>query len=256
MTGQILRTGVDSLYLSYSGQISQEWQKKLEEGKECAQSEDRRVRAQAQIDIGGTLYKVYPHGSKPFAYVFENNLFYVRVSRRGSVGYPMVQARISSEVLTRADLVDAVGALRFIVGTLGEVSDSEAISRVDLCVDFVTEIPVDSITRGQWIGRARNVAWYADQTEFTGWAIGQGGPISARLYDKTIEIKKSGKDYLKEIWLEDGWNGADHVWRMEFQLLRAPLVELGIKSIAGLKGNVAGLWQYLTEDWLRLTVAA
>ena len=47
-------------------------------------------------------------------------------------------------------------------------------------------------------------------------AFGSGNEVSARLYDKTLEIQKSGKDYMRPLWAMEGWNGQQDVWRMEF----------------------------------------
>lgn len=254
MSEKILRTGVDSLYLSYRGTLSREWEGKLEEAKRLARSEDRRLRAQAQISIGQELFRVAGHGAKPFAYVFGNNWFTVHVSRRENVGFPMAVAQVSSEVLTRAGVEAAVEALRFVVGTLGDVRDPASINRVDLCVDFLTDFPLEQIERVQWVTRAKNKAVYEEDGQFTGFMIGRGGQIAGRMYNKTLEIKVSGKEYLFAIWRELGWDGESPVWRQEFQVRRAPLAELGIDTVDDLKLKVAGLWRYLTEDWLRLTV--
>ena len=60
--------------------------------------------------------------------------------------------------------------------------------------------------------------------QFTGWSIGLGGPISARLYDKTVEIAtRSKKFYLHELWQQAGWFPADSVWRFELQFRRPAL---------------------------------
>ncbi|OOZ77339.1 hypothetical protein BOW50_08365 [Solemya velum gill symbiont] len=77
--------------------------------------------------------------------------------------------------------------------------------------------------------------------------------LSARLYNKTIELEKSGKDYMHEIWSDQGWDGEQDVWRLEFQFRRDALRRLGIKTFDELLQYLGGLWQYATTDWLRLT---
>ncbi|MFO0793581.1 MAG: hypothetical protein U0586_05905 [Candidatus Brocadiaceae bacterium] len=93
-----------------------------------------------------------------------------------------------------------------------------------------------------------------EKRKFTGWSIGHGGQISARLYEKTVEIKKSRKEYLHEIWSNQGWDKEQGVWRLEFQLRREFLGQMSIKIFSDLLSNVNDVWRYCTCDWLRLAI--
>ena len=84
--------------------------------------------------------------------------------------------------------------------------------------------------------------------------IGAGGVISCRLYDKTQEIKKSHKDYLKPLWQQVGWDGELPVWRLEFQYRRELLDQFGVTKLASVLHHLNGLWNYATVEWLRLVV--
>ncbi len=44
------------------------------------------------------------------------------------------------------------------------------------------------------------------------------------------------------------------VWRMEFQIRRERLNEMGINSTLDLEHKLNGLWQYCCQNWLRLTL--
>ena len=82
-----------------------------------------------------------------------------------------------------------------------------------------------------------------------------GGNLHARLYEKVIEIvNKSHKTYLFELWQANGWQIGEKVWRMEFQTEKQTLKELGIITLSDLLKQQAALWQYLTHDWLRLSI--
>ncbi len=85
-------------------------------------------------------------------------------------------------------------------------------------------------------------------------SIGLGGVISARIYDKTLEIGVSHKYYLKEIWEKRGWDTVQNVWRLEFQLKRVCLKEMSINTFSNLMEKVNSLWAYCSSDWLRLAV--
>jgi hypothetical protein len=90
---------------------------------------------------------------------------------------------------------------------------------------------------------------------FTGWVIGMGGDLHARLYEKVVEIKtKSRKTWLFSLWQDNGWQADEKVWRMEFQVEKQLLKQLQIFSLSNLMEIQAALWRYLTNDWLRLTI--
>ena len=44
------------------------------------------------------------------------------------------------------------------------------------------------------------------------------------------------------------------VWRLEFKLRRAALMQLGVPNVPALLENVEGIWRYCTEKWLRLSI--
>jgi hypothetical protein len=113
---------------------------------------------------------------------------------------------------------------------------------------------MESWHRDAWVTRAQDIDTYSRQRAFTGWSIGLGGDIGARLYDKTLELKKSRKDYLKPLWSAKGWEPDQSVWRLEYQLRREVLKELGVASLPSLLNQLAGIWHYATGSWLRLTV--
>ena len=114
------------------------------------------------------------------------------------------------------------------------------------------------IEQHDWITRANLMAKYFDcrlDEPFTGWVIGMGGNLHARLYEKVVEIvNKSHKVYLFELWHANGWQVGEKVWRMEFQTEKQTLKELGIITLSDLLKQQAALWHYLTNDWLRLSI--
>lgn len=249
-----LRWGVDSLYLSYPGKLAKQWYEKLTALKLLAQSSDAREAASAQLAIGGHLFEVKDRGTRRFAYVLEDNWFRLEVSTGGETGLPLAYAKVSSELLTNVGVVDAEKDLRFIINTLGMMYEGANISRVDLFVDFVSEVPMNSWGPEAWITRAHHIHQYTIQDRFSGWTVGRGGALSARLYDKTLELAKSHKDYLIDLWMAAGWDRSQPVWRLEFQYCRKVLVELGIIKLDHLMAQFDPLWRYATTSWLRLSV--
>jgi hypothetical protein len=128
------------------------------------------------------------------------------------------------------------------------------LSRLDICVDFTTDVDLGAVPFHAWVARPKESASYYSTAEFTGHAFGLGGDLSARLYDKSREIKKTRKDFLKHLWQASGWDEQSTVWRLEFQFRRPVLRELGVETAADLSNHIAGLWRYATQEWLRLAI--
>ncbi|MEJ1388073.1 MAG: replication initiation factor [Candidatus Sedimenticola sp. (ex Thyasira tokunagai)] len=166
---------------------------------------------------------------------------------------PLAYVQLASEALTFEGPESVETDLREVVSSLGLISGGARVSRVDLCVDFTTATDIESIPEKSWVTRARTFNRYSVQRRFSGITIGLGGDISARLYDKTLELEKSHKDYFREIWRDLGWDGEKKVWRLEFQLKRECLKQLNIRTFEALMGHLGAIWEYASSDWLRLT---
>lgn len=248
-----LRHAVDSLYLSFSGVMASSWNVQLQTLKLLACSEDSSERAQAQVSIGDHLFEVSAKGQRRYPYVLVDNCFRISLSL-GTGKVPMAYVQIRSEYLTALGVDSAVQKLRFIINGFGSVIGDPLVSRVDICVDFSSSHIMDSWHPNDWITRAHLVEPHYERRQFTGWSIGRKSILQARLYDKTFELKKSHKDYLKPLWSESGWQADETVWRLEFQFERDCLKEFNINIFPDLIPSLGGLWLYATTAWLRLTV--
>ena len=141
-----------------------------------------------------------------------------------------------------------------IIGTFGLIEASENVSRSDLFVDFIVEVDLEQIQLAQWVTRSKRHGTFHVDKVFTGYTFGLGGDISARLYDKTEEIKKSGKIYLYDLWRDKGWEKGQRVYRLEFELKNRVLTEHDAKTIDKLLYRSGGLWRYCLLNWLKLTI--
>lgn len=249
-TLRILRTAIDSLYLSFQGEIDPGMDLRLAKLKKEAQHQTEVIQAKAQITIGGNTLAVLGNGKKRVAYILDDHRFHIDIGRGASM--PLAVVQIKSQYLTEAGVDVAVQALRFLVNSLGRVDGEPKVSRADLCADFVPPLPVVQCPIEAWVTRAKKRDPHYDGIRFTGWSIGKGD-ISARLYDKLHEVKTiSKKDYLFDLWRLYGWNSSEAVWRLEGQLRRPVLKELGVNSVDDLLGNLDGLWGYCFQQWLVL----
>ncbi len=254
----VLLFGVDSLYLSFPGDLSEEWQSKLEHLKLLAQSESEKEQSHAQLKIGEHLFEVSDHGAKRFPYILADNCFFIKFSSSRAKSLPLATVQISSEYLHAVGEGAATANLCSIIGQFGGNVGVPIISRADVFLDFICTVDFDRLDQECWVTRANLLAKYYDRRipcPFTGWVVGQGGDLSSRLYEKTVEIEyKSRKFFFHELWQPRGWKLGEKVWRQEFQLRREVLKQLNINTVPDLLEFFDALWRYLTQEWLRLAI--
>jgi len=175
----------------------------------------------------------------------------IRLAAGKSNTLPMAYVQVSSMLLSHKRPMEIEQELRELLRELGDVH-APKVSRVDLFLDFACDLSMEGWGREAWVTRACAVNQYAEDKTFTGWTIGSGGALMARLYHKLIECKKSGKDYLLDLWEQAGWKQETPVWRLEFQFKREVLVQLDLDSLGSVMEHRAGLWSYAATEWLRL----
>jgi len=249
------RWGVDSLYLSFSGELHSQQETDLKKFKLLAQSQLIQDQALAQMSLGSHLFEVKDKGAGLFPYVLEDNAFRIQLSRATAKSMPMAYVKISSEYLTHKPVEEVVQDLRSVLNELGVIDYMPKVSRIDLFVDFVSSVDMESWDRHDWVTRANDINQYSVGGEFSGWTVGLGGTVAARLYNKSLEIAKSKKLYLLPLWNEAGWKEDDDgdVWRLEFQFKRDILSQFDVQSLSACMSNLNGLWSYATTEWLKLT---
>lgn len=248
-----LRWGVDSLYLSYPGELSRETDERLKELKQFAQSNDPAEVAKAQLPLGKHVFEVNEKGASLFPYIIEDGAFRIQLSRPGHKA-PMAYVKVSAAYLAHVGPVDAEKHLYELLTQLGELKESANVSRIDLFVDFQSSVDMEGWDRHAWVTRASAITAYAVSGQFSGWSVGLGGIISARLYNKLLEIVVSGKDWILPLWQKAGWTGQGVIWRLEFELKREVLTQKGLSKLSQVLNHLNGLWSYATTEWLRLTL--
>lgn len=251
---KILRAAVDSLYLSYPGSISDETSIRLKTLKGLAQSLTRDNSHLAQWECGEHIFRVQDRGRNVFAYILSDPWYRIEVSSLTALTAPLAYCKLASEALTFEGPNAVEKELRTIIEALGDPEGEANVSRADLCVDFVTDCDISALAESDWVSRARNFSQHSVARQFSGWSVGQGGALSCRLYNKLLEIEKSGKTYMFDIWRDRGWDGVQPVWRLEFQFRRESLRELEVQTFSQFMDKMGGLWSYASERWLRLTI--
>jgi len=249
-----LHKGIDSLYLSFKGILKEGLIEDLEQLKTLAQSDDESEIAMARISIDDHHFMVMDKGRGRYAYVLSDGWYDIQISgSRGKV-LPAIYVKFSSDLLNGVGVYNAVNQLRGLLKELLIGPAEDVVSRADLFVDFMTNTNLGSLDDELWIKKARGSNAYKENSAFTGISIGLGGDISARLYNKIVEIEKSRKDHLKAIWTKNGWREGQQVWRLEVQFKRNVLKQFSINTVSDLTECSNDLWRYCTNDWLRLAL--
>lgn len=249
---QILRSGVDSLYLSFRGDLRAGLLSQLHEKKEIAKEGGRSGKALAALRLAGVPFKVHAKGQSMHPFVISNHHFRIRIAGVQTGKVPPLYIEISSELLSCCGYESSLQAARELAEEILKDADSGSISRIDLCVDFTSPIDWQSIDGKRWRCRSNHRALYLEAEKLLGNVFGQSGDVSARLYDKTKEIIKSEKFFFKELWRHNGWDGESPVWRLEFQLRREALKASQAIDPDFIIELFNSLWRYYTTQWLSL----
>jgi hypothetical protein len=251
-TVRVLASGIDSLYLSFRGRVPVGRLEALEALRDAAQ----RDGAPVPIALPGRDVVVRPHGWGHYRYWVHCSVFEVFVARGDKLPAAYVQLR--SHYLHAVDVHEAVAnAEAFVRGWIADGVEPPTVSRMDLYADFQGWLPVEDDYR-RFVTRGRKSTAYVeplqahfDGSRFTGFRIGKQAMV-ARLYDKTLEIKSTNKDWVEEIWATADCNVTQPVWRLEFQIGRQVLAETDLRQADEVLEARSELWAYATTTWLSL----
>jgi len=238
-----LASGIDALYLSGRAAVPSGLLDRLAEARVAAEMVSEAV----PIELGGSEFAMAPFGWGKYRYrlLHDNGLVGVTRSER----LPALRIQPRAEFLHgvgpdaavdwfRQRFEDEVGPLRL------------SVSRVDLHADWQGWVP-DWDDRERFVCRANALAMRGDCGDLTGWEFGRKGTktISARIYDKTLEVEQKGNDYWLDIW-GDAYEPELPVLRVEFEFGREGLREFRI-DLPGEAIDASGaLWVSATHEWL------
>ena len=261
MEVKILSCGVDSLVVGFliDQYRDDEAFVKLEEAKAKA-GEKLFGGKGAKVSWFGRDFVVSARGAKGYEWVLQNADVAVCIARKANRGtvYPEVYVTFRAEYLWREGHVGAVNQFESWLATWA-VIEGDKVSRCDLCMDIQMGVPEIDLT-AEVTTRAGNKVDYYEPCEGyvsgrrrTGYTIGSGA-LRGRIYDKSEEIEKTQKEWFRDIWLANGWDGESRMTRVEFQGRRDFLKEMLVHSFSDLCERLADMWRYCSLDWLRIRV--
>lgn len=207
------------------------------------------------IELGGKKFTILPNGARFHAYILHNDSFEVKFSQNRSKNkdnYP-VAIRIKSLFLWEKGFISAyMETIDYLKTVVKGEFIAEKISRADLCchVDFLKFDSLHDIYHC-WRGNFKKVEHYFFNRKLNGLTFGSFSEknIMCRIYNKSLEIKTSGKTWFNDIWQKSNMN-IDNVWNIEFQVGRKFFKEHSIETVQDFIIKMRGIWEYLTKDWI------
>jgi hypothetical protein len=259
---QVLAFGIDSIWLNVRGDLPEELLVLLDWAKEMAQdSPTRQELSPLPPFLGGNLM-TQPSGVKGYDYVARSSDVTVQLRRPVGLPLPPMVLRLSSECLWRLggggwNAIDAA------VSWVHEVFPSGCqitVSRVDQCADVLGWVPAVA-DLGGIVKRADKLQPYTPEGAMvyedgigyvlakgdclTGLSAGRSTRARASVYDKTREIRVSGKEWFRDVWAQRlGGEVASDVWRVEYQYGREFLHKYRIETVDDLRAHQGALWRY------------
>ena len=140
---KLLRLAVDSLYLSYPGDLHPGVLRELINLKNKAQSADPLEQAQAQFVVEGHVFEVKDKGAGMFPFVLDDNAYRIQFSRPNKK-LPMAYVKVSAEYLAHKGPRAIQEELEKLLGEFGLLSGRNMVSRIDLAADFSSPCVMDS----------------------------------------------------------------------------------------------------------------
>lgn len=257
----VLANGIDTLDLAIDvSWQSNEFLEYLEDIKGIAVKESKPLTVFLDYNQPGqeSPFTIFNHGTEGYRWLLSNGQYFLKIGnwiQPKKKGRPSICATIRSETLWLLGLAGAVNQLQELIAKAGGKIVKVKCSRVDPCVDILLPEQVwDNSIAKYRVCRARKLSEHFENDILTGLSIGQG-QICARLYDKPLEIRTQSphKEWLYGIWGidPDGIPEGHRIIRVEFQLRRTALKELGIDLISDLYNKSENLWAYCSRKWLK-----
>ena len=192
----------------------------------------------------------------------------------------MVSAQVFLDELFKEELFLQVSSIDLCV----DVAGWEDVERLDRASNFVSRSRKRGLhEESDWAGEVKSRD-YAMGLRRTGYDFARdnkaSSALSCRIYDKSREIEKSGKEWFIDLWRAHGCSEDDGgVWRVEFSFKREALHELqqettsrevvfwGVEDAYELPDRLPVLWAYaagqvdggpdgLPDGWLRCVVSS
>jgi hypothetical protein len=256
---RVLQQGIDTLVLNIYGTLKEDWLETLAMAKEEAQAAPGEMALSPLPPFDGTTPLMRSAGRPYYEWVAISPDVDVKIRKPSTTSYrPVAVVKLSSEALWRLGRGGRSAALLasiWLQPIFKEDGYRVQVSRVDLATDYQGHIPQRDDLQ-HVVKRAGHTEREADGDDgtatdwdrgnrLTAFNAGRSTNIRASGYDKSKEIKVSGKAWFRDLWARSAGYRADlPVWRMEYQCGRDFLKERRIETVDDLLAHLAALWRY------------
>jgi len=216
----------------------------------------------ARFDLGGENSEVRRKGRGPYAFTLVNESRGIEIQikkvegwlsshQRYSVGVPELYVIFRSRACPNlSENLEYVERVVLELARSHADIESEILSRVDVCVDFVPETDFASLGLRGWSCRMKGGKYeskeYGTPSRFSGYWF-RSGDMVTRLYDKPYELnvtKNPARQDWFERWMRSGWDGKSQVLRYEVELRRSVLHDLKVDTFADFQQKFSGIWNW------------
>jgi len=206
-----------------------------------------------------------PNAASAWKYILKNDCLNISLAPRLKIAMIAKVTLSSSYLWEVGNISKAIDEVHDLLITLFGPHLALQTAQIDLCIDLVGWKPptdwkrmfITHAIRKRDIGESqKEQEYYRGNTLETVLMSGHGCPVSCKIYDKRKEIIQHGnkKTWFYAPWKDNGWNGEDEVWRLEFSIERAGLHDMKLEDIYDTLRNIKRIWAYCTRDWLRMVV--
>ena len=256
---KVVNSGIDSLVLGFSIEeyLDSNSFTELEDSKLLAG--DKMFNSKGSpVSWYGVDFIVQPRGARGYEWILRNDDVIVCIAREAKGGsvLPEVYVTFSAPYLWSHGSTKAVKLFKQWLGKWALFTEDK-VSRCDLCLDIEMTTPMidlhkEIVTLAKHKGYyLKDLSGYMRGLRDSGYEFGKG-KLVGRFYDKTLEITSSKKDWFRDIWTANNWDGVTPVTRVEFQMRRNFLKLFQINGYDDLEPAVASTWRYCTGEWLRV----
>jgi hypothetical protein len=256
-----------SMYVAWHDSVWGDLMSRLESAKAAAREGEA-----AFVDLNGWTFVVQPQGHRAqgggpvYAFLLERGGIRISISKvqepKGEM--PNVLVDFGSLALMEAgDVVQLHQEIVDLIENHGAKVRKSRPGRADMCVDLPgvpVELLVDLLRRRCYKSRGRYRAEYEKDTDVgiymngrksTGFTVGKN--IMIRVYDKIEETKHD--EAKRTCMIDRRWGGSlpEHATRVEIQIRREKLKELGVDTFEDYVEKRQAIVEYVTQQWLVFT---
>lgn len=230
-----LRCGVDTLEVTFGGELPEEFVRDLQARKDKAQL----LGTAQEVMLSGEMFYVQPKGRGFYSFVCRNEDMDVMFGTVG-VRYPMMVS-CSAYGLARRGVDMIWSRARMIGSDVGCIAHN--VSRIDVALDFEGWVPNFEEMR-HVVCKANFRPIYPSVDNPQTFQFGSGGVV-VRIYDKTQQARDCDKGWWVFVWrICPGFDESLPVWRAEVQVRGPVLRELGLRSPAAVLDRIDAIFDY------------